>query len=398
MLQEVIEEKVRDISTQIIELRRKLHQHPEVSGSEFETKAILLQALKPYHFEIVEGYYNTGFAIIIRGKKPGRTIGLRMDMDALEMDELVDTPFKSQNKGVMHACGHDGHMAMGVAAAIVLNDMKEHLKGNIKLIFQPAEEDARSGGGAQFMIADGVLTDEPRVDAMVGLHIWPDFMIGQAGTCVGPMMAASDPFKIDITGKGGHASMPNKCVDPILIASHTVIALQSIISRNVDPFETAVVTIGILNSGTRYNTIPETAEIVGTVRTFDEATRQLIKLRIENIAETTAMAYGGIAKVNYTYGYPSVVNEKSMVDCATQSIREVLGPEGYVSVERPAPGGEDFAYFTQKVPSVFIWLGYNKPEEQVHPPHSAYYDFDESILENGAKILCQTAINWLATS
>jgi amidohydrolase len=395
MLHELIEEKVSAISEQIIALRRKLHQHPEVSGSEFETKVILLEAIKPYGFEIIEGYYNTGFVIIIRGSKPGRTIGLRVDMDALEMDELVDKPFKSQNSGVMHACGHDGHMAMGVAAAIVLNDLRDQFEGNIKLIFQPAEENARSGGGAQFMIADGVLEDEPRVEAMVGMHIWPDLMAGQAGTRVGPMMAASDPFKIDIVGQGGHASMPNKCVDPILIASHTVLGLQSIVSRNVDPFEPAVVTIGMLNSGTRYNTIPESAEIIGTVRTFDETTRQLIKTRIENIAETTAMAYGGKATVQYTFGYPSVVNEKGMVDCAAQSIREVLGEVGYVNVERPAPGGEDFAYFTQKVPSVFIWLGYNKTDEKVHPPHSAYYDFDESILDNGTKIFCKTALNWL---
>lgn len=395
MLHELIEEKVNVIGEMIIELRRKLHQYPEKSGSEFETKAILMEAIKDYNFEIVEGYYNTGFAIIIRGAMPGKTIGLRFDMDALEMDELIDKPFKSKNKGMMHACGHDGHMAMGIASAIVLNELKDKFAGNVKLIFQPAEEDARSGGGAQFMIAEGILSDEPQVEAMVGMHIWPDFMIGEAGTRVGPMMAASDPFKIDILGKGGHASMPNKCVDPILIASHMVIALQSIISRNVDPFETAVVTIGILNSGTRYNTIPESAEIIGTVRTFDETTRQLIKSRIENLAEATANAYGGKATVNYTFGYPSVVNNEKMVEFATQSIRTVLGDNGFMKVERPAPGGEDFAYFTQKVPSVFIWLGYNDQTGQIHPPHSAYYDFDESILGSGVKILCQTALNWL---
>lgn len=395
MLHELIVKKANEISDKVIEIRRELHMNPEKSGSEYKTKEILLSALAPYNLEIKTGYYNTGFAVVIRGKHPGPTIGLRFDMDALEMDELVDKPFKSKNQGLMHACGHDGHMSMGIGSALVLNELKEHLSGNIKLIFQPAEEDARSGGGAQYMIKDGVLSDEPKVEAMVGMHIWPELMVGQAGTKPGPLMAASDPFKIEITGKGGHASMPYKCIDPVLIASHTVVAIQSIISRNTDPFEPAVVTVGILKAGSRYNTIPETAEIYGTVRTFDEGTRQLIKKRLEEMATSVATTYGGKAEVTYTLGYPSVMNNAEMVEIASQSITSVLGESGYIQVERPAPGGEDFAYFTQEVPSVFVWLGYSEPDHEVYAPHNPYYDFDESILEKGVSVMCQIAVDWL---
>lgn len=395
MLQNLIVKKASEISKHIIEIRRELHKNPEKSGSEYKTQEILLEALSQTGLEIKKGYYNTGFAVIIRGSHPGPTIGLRFDMDALEMDELIEKPYKSQNQGLMHACGHDGHMAMGIGCALVLNDLKDQISGNIKLIFQPAEEDARSGGGAQYMIRDGVLTDAPKVEAMVGMHIWPELMVGEAGSRVGPLMAASDPFKIVITGKGGHASMPYKCVDPILIASHLVVAIQSIISRNTDPFEPAVVTIGILNAGTRYNTIPETAEIYGTVRTFDEDTRQLIKHRLETLSVSVAESFGGKAEVTYTLGYPSVTNHPEMVDIASKSITKVLGNSGYVDVLRPAPGGEDFAYFSQAVPSVFIWLGYNEANKEVAAPHNPYYDFDESILENGVKIMCQTAIDWI---
>lgn len=395
MLQNLVVKKAAEIAEKIVEIRRELHKCPEKSGSEYKTKEILLNALSDTGLEIKTGYYNTGFAVTIRGSHPGPTVGLRFDMDALEMDELIEKPFKSQNQGLMHACGHDGHMAMGIGCALVLNDLKDHLSGNIKLIFQPAEEDARSGGGAQYMIRDGVLSDEPKVEAMVGMHIWPELKVGQAGTRIGPLMAASDPFKIVITGKGGHASMPYKCVDPILIASHLVVAIQSIISRNTDPFEPAVVTIGILNAGTRYNTIPETAEIYGTVRTFDEETRQLIKRRLETLSVSVAESYGGVAEATYTLGYPSVMNDTEMVNIASKSITKVLGDSGFVDISRPAPGGEDFAYFSQVVPSVFIWLGYNEENNEVAAPHNPYYDFDESILEKGVKIMCQTAIDWL---
>lgn len=392
---ELIQKKADALKDLLILVRRELHRHPEKSGDEHKTKEILLKSLEGLGLEIKEGYYHTGFAVVIRGKNPGKTIGLRFDMDALEMDELIDVPYKSQNKGLMHACGHDGHMAMGIGCAMVLSEMREHFDGQVKLIFQPAEEDARSGGGAQFMIKDGVLLDEPKVDAMVGMHIWPDLKIGEVGSRVGPIMASSDPFMIKVLGKGGHASLPYKCVDPVVIASQIVLSMQSIVSRNVDPFEPAVVSIGILNAGTRYNTIPETAEIYGTVRTFDQGTREVIQNRLKTITEQTAQALGGSAELVLTSGYPPVMNEAQMVALAEASTQKILGQGAYVPIERPAPGGEDFAFFSLEVPSVFMWLGYNNEARDVAPPHSPYYDFDESILPIGVKTLCQLALDWL---
>jgi amidohydrolase len=389
---DAIQKRVQDALPWIIDIRRTIHRHPEKGGAETLTSALVVKKLKELGVEYKTGYYNTGVAAIIKGKHPGKTVGLRFDMDALEMDELTSHDFKSTVPGMMHACGHDGHTAMGLGVAKVLAGMRDELHGTVKLVFQPAEEDAPNGGGAQYMIRDGVMKD-PDVELMLGMHLWPDIDLGKVGTKPGAMMAGSDPFIITIQGKGGHASMPHTAIDPILIGSHIVTALQSVVSRNIDPFEAAVVTVGVFQGGSRYNVIPETAVIRGTVRTFDEAVRLKVRDRVIAIAKKTADALGGEAVVDYRLTYPPLVNDTEVYVKARECIKEALGSDTYVEVARPAPGGEDFAFFAKEVPSTYLFLGYRKPGETTPQPHNPYYDFDESALGIGVRVFVRCALD-----
>ncbi|RKD30539.1 M20 metallopeptidase family protein [Thermohalobacter berrensis] len=393
MFNDKINRLVADIEDWMIEHRRNIHKYPEPSRKEYKTSSKVVSVLESLGLEVEKGYYTTGVVGIIRGKEGGRTLGLRFDMDALEMDELTNLPFASKNKGVMHACGHDGHTAIGLGVAKLLIQLRDEIKGNIKLIFQPAEEDAPNGGGAKYMIEDGVLKN-PNVDAMVGLHLWPALKLGTVGTKVGPIMASSDPFTIEIIGKGAHASLPQEAVDPIVIGSQIVNNLQTIVSRNVDPFEQAVLTIGKFIGGTRYNTIPEKVTLEGTVRTYNEKIRKKVYTRIKEIVEKTAELMGGKATLNYNFGYPATINDEKMVELARKAIKDILGENNYVEIERPATGGEDFAYFAKEVPSVYMWVGYGKENEDVYPPHSPRFDFDEKALSIAVKVLVKLALKW----
>ncbi|QZY54122.1 M20 metallopeptidase family protein [Crassaminicella profunda] len=392
MLNEKIHGLVDEIEDWIIDQRRDFHMHPEPSRKEIRTSERVARLLEELGVEVKKGYYNTGVVGIIKGDKEGKTIGLRFDMDALEMEEMNDIPFKSQNEGVMHSCGHDGHTAIGLGIAKVLIQMKDEIHGNIKLVFQPAEEDAPNGGGAQHMIKDGAL-EEPKVDYMVGAHIWPKLKLGQVGTKSGVLMAASDPFTIDIKGKGIHASLPNMGVDPILIGSQIVTNINTIISRNIDPFEPAVVSIGVFNGGTRYNVIPEEVKLEGTVRSFSEGVREKIHDRLKSVVEETAVALGGNANLHYKFSYPPLMNDEKAVNIAKKSIEELLGEENFVRVNRPEPGGEDFAYFAKEVPSVYMFLGYAEEGKELYAPHNPRFDFNEKVLGIGAKVLIKTALN-----
>ena len=378
----------------MIEQRRDIHQNPEPSCEEFRTSKKVYDILNELGLEVKRGFYKTGVVGVIDGARPGKTIALRFDMDALEMEEKTGLYFASAQKELMHACGHDGHTAMGLGAARILNEMKDQIAGKVKLIFQPAEEDAPGGGGAQHMIEDGVLKN-PTVDAALGMHIWPDLEFGQVGTRPGVIMGASDPFTIDVIGQGVHASQPYQGIDPIVIGSQIVNNLQTIVSRNIDPFEQAVISIGVFQGGTRYNTIPDQVSLKGTVRTFDQEVRDKVYKKIESIAEKTASSLGGEVKLDYTFGYPPVNNDVEMFRTAHKSIRKMLGAEKAVEVDRPAPTGEDFAFFAQEVPATFLWLGCNKEGEETPKLHSPYFNFDEKILSTGVKVLTATAINWL---
>ena len=390
-LNETIRFEVDEILPWIIGLRRDIHMHPELSGKETRTSELVAQTLRELGVEVRKGFYGTGIVGIIRGVAPGRTVGLRFDMDALELEELNDVEYKSTVPGVMHACGHDGHTAMGLGTARVLMKMRDRLQGTVKLIFQPAEEDAPHGGGAQFMIRDGVLSD-PDVDLVLGMHIWPDLLLGIVGTKPGPMMAGSDPFTIKVRGKGGHAAMPHMGVDPVLIGSQIVCSLQSVVSRNVDPFDAAVVTVGVFQGGSRYNVIPETAVLKGTVRSFDEGVRMTVRDRVIAIAEKTAEALGGTAEVDYRLTYPPLINDVSVYKRVRRNIEDTLGRDGYLELPRPASGGEDFAFFAKAVPSVFMFLGCSREGVPAAQPHSPHYDFDESALGIGVRVFVKCAL------
>lgn len=391
-INETIIARTAEVLPWVKEIRRDLHRHPEKSGSETRTSGVVAENLRELGVEVHEGFHVTGLAGIIKGGLPGKTIGLRFDMDALEMQELNTHDFVSTVPGMMHACGHDGHTAMGLGVARVLMGMRDKLPGTIKLLFQPAEEDAQSGGGAQYMIRDGVLKN-PDVDHVIGMHLWPDLELGYIGSKPGPMMAGSDPFIITITGKGGHASMPHTAIDPIYIGSQIVSALQSIVSRNIDPFEQAVVTVGVFSGGTRYNVIPETAKIQGTVRTFDEGVRMKVRERVIAIAEKTAEALGGKVEVDYRLTYPPLVNDAGIFERVRTSAKDILGADKFVDVVRPAPGGEDFAFFAKALPSTFMFLGYRKPGETPVQPHNPHYDFDESAMGTGIQVFVKCAID-----
>ncbi len=388
---ERIEERAKDIGDWIIDHRRTLHKHPEPSRSEHKTSAYVKRTLESMGIEVEEGYYVTGLCGLIRGNHPGPTIGLRFDMDALEMQEENDHEYVSQNKGVMHACGHDGHTAMGLGAARLLHEMREEIHGTIKLIFQPAEEDAPHGGGAQHMIADGVLKN-PDVDCMLGMHLWPSLPFGTIGTKAGPLMASSDPFIMTIRGKGAHASMPHTGIDPILAGAHLVTSLQSIVSRNIDPFEQAVVTVGVFHGGTRYNVIPETVRIEGTVRTFSEEVRQKVYEKVKRLTEHTTEAFETTVELDYKMTYPPLVNDDALVERVFPILDDLLGNERVIRVDRGAPGGEDFAFFAKEIPSVFLFLGYDKEDGNTVQVHNPKFDFDDRVLSTGVAAFTTLAL------
>lgn len=366
--------------------------HPELSQNEYKTSEYIQKVLKELGVEVRTGYHNTGVVGIVEGDQPGPVIGLRFDMDALAMDELAEVSYKSKTPGAMHSCGHDAHMAMGLGAAKVFCSMKDEIKGTIKLIFQPAEEDAPGGGGAQYMIRDGVL-DNPKVDCMLGMHVWPGLELGRVASKPGVMMAASDPFVIKVQGKGVHASMPYMGIDPIVIGSQIVSSLQSIVSRNIDPFDQAVISVGVFRGGTRYNVIPDSVTLEGTVRTFDEETRQTVYKNLNRMVEQVAGAYGGEAVLDYNFSYPPLFNSGDVVSTVQDAVKCILGKESFLTVDRPAPGSEDFAYFSKAVPSAFMFLGTGVAGRENPPLHNPYFDLDESALAYGVKAFVKSALN-----
>jgi amidohydrolase len=391
----VIVDRIRGIVDEfeewMIDQRRKIHQNPELSRQEFETAKLIVNELSNMGIEVEKGYYNTGVVGIIRGHHEGPTIGLRFDMDALQMEEMTNLPFKSIKSNVMHSCGHDGHTAIGLGVARGLMNIKDEIHGTVKLIFQPAEEDAPNGGGAQYMIKEGVLKN-PDVDCMLGMHIWPQLDTGNISVKKGAMMAASDPFVINIQGKGVHASLPHLGTDPIVIGAQIVNNIQTIVSRNIDSFEQAVISIGVFKGGMRYNVIPDKVVLEGTVRTFNEEVRMNIYNRLKLIVENTAQSLGGQATLNYKFSYPSLVNDDKIVDFVKDNVKELLGEENCILLDRPISTGEDFAYFAKAVPSAFIFLGARKDGVDNYPLHNPYFDFNEKALAIGVKVLMTAAI------
>jgi amidohydrolase len=390
---QVIHELVQKYRSTFIGYWKDFHKHPEPSHKEIRTAAKVAEILKNLGMEVKEGVGGTGVVGLLRGTQTGPTIALRADMDALQIKEETGCDFASMNEGVMHACGHDSHTAMLLGAAHVLSELKAHIRGNIKFIFQPAEEDSPVGG-APAMIKDGVLED-PKVEAIFGIHVWPTLETGVMGIKEGVMSAASDRLKMSILGKSTHAATPEFGVDAVVITSQVISALQTIISRNVSPLDSAVITFGKIEGGSRYNIVADRVDLDGTVRTFNPDTRKLVAEKISQIAKGVSSSMGGDCIVDYKWGYPPTMNDPSVTQIAKETILETLGENGLYEISMPNPGGEDFAFFSEKVPAAFAWLGCRPkgiPPENFPKLHNNKFLPDEEALPIGVTYLCQVAL------
>ena len=380
---EEIKKDVERITPDLIRWRRDFHRLPEVAFREERTSKVLRQYLEGLGIP-VHSLAKTGLRAELKGRPDGKTLALRADIDALPLQEENECDYKSENPGAMHACGHDGHMAIVMAAAKILSEKRDKLKGNVVFLFQPSEE--LPPGGAKPMIEEGALEG---VDAVFGLHLWQNLPTGKIGVVKGPMMAASDNFSVCVKGKAGHGSMPHQTVDPIYVASQLVVNIQSIVSRNVDPLKPAVVSFGVFQGGTINNIIPDDVLLKGTVRSFDPEVQELAERRLGDIIKDTCLAFGAEGKLVYERGYPALVNHATEVDFLLDVVKKTLGGDRAVEFD-PIMGGEDFAYFLQKVPGAFFFFGSGDGNE--YPHHHPKFNIDEKALPEAALLL--TALAW----
>ncbi len=377
----------------ITEIRHDLHAHPELGYEEHRTSGVVQRELKAAGVEFVAGLAGgTGVLALVPStgnSATAPTVALRADMDCLPIEENTGVPYASQTPGKMHACGHDGHTSILIGAARQLVKIPER-PNNVLLVFQPAEE---GGAGGKRLCDEGVLAGKvlgKPVDMIFGLHGFPYMKVGELGTRTGPLLAAADWFTIDVRGRGGHAAMPHAGVDPIVVSSHIVTALQSIASRNAPPLDSIVVTIGVIKSGTAHNVIPDTATMVGTLRTLTPETRDMGERRIKEISSGIARAFGATAEVDFTRGYPVTYNDAK----ATRHLRSVLGGSGLHEEDvSPVMGGEDFSYYGQHVPACFYWLGLLNDGQDRYPNlHAPEFDFNDKALPVGIQAMCELAL------
>jgi amidohydrolase len=376
---------------ELIDVRRDLHAHPELAFEEIRTAGVVAERLKAMGLAARTGVGKTGVLATIKGGRPGRTVLLRADMDALPIHEENQTPYRSLADGKMHACGHDCHTSILLGITKQLLADADSLPGSVRLCFQPAEE---SGGGALSMIADGAL-EGPKPDAAFGLHVWQDLDLGKVGVTTGAFMAAVDEFTVTVTGKGAHAAMPHFGVDPVVCAAHIVTALQSIASREVSPLLEVVVSVTQFHAGSAFNIIPESAWLNGTCRVFDDEVWKSLPGRFERIVEGVARTFGCTAKIEYQRHNRPTVNHAGMAVIAREAAAEVVGRENVVEDLRTM-GGEDFSWFLEKVPGCFIAIGSrNTAKGLIHAHHHPRFDVDEGCLAIGAEVLLRTARRFL---
>ncbi len=386
-------ELANNIKDELIDNRRTLHKSPELAYCEENTSAFIQKKLEEMGIEYKTGYAKTGVVGIIRGKKgDGKTVLLRADMDALPITELNDVDYRSQYEGRMHACGHDAHVTVLLGAAKILKQLENDFYGNIKLMFQPAEEGT---GGAEPMIKDGLLNN-PKVDAAFALHVEPTYDCGKIAIKSGALMASPDGFEITVTGKGGHGGYPHNTIDPILTAAKIVEGLQSINSRNIDATIPSVVSVCAISGGEFYNVIPDTVTLRGTTRAFDLTTRKELFDRIEQISNGICSAMGASCECKFDYLYPPLVNDENMTQHVSVSASQVIGEENVVSLKAPFMGGEDFSYVANEVEAAYFYLGCRNEEKGcVNPWHSANFNIDEDCLPIGAAVMANCALSYL---
>jgi amidohydrolase len=402
-----IEKLTAAVQPELIAWRRHLHQNPELSNREVETAKYVAERLRSFGLEPRTGIARNGVVAVLQGGRPGPVVALRADMDGLPVREETDVPFASKvtaeyegnQVGVMHACGHDAHVAILLATAKVLSQIKDRIPGSVKFIFQPAEEGApldERPAGAEAMVKEGVMQD-PKVDAVFGLHVFANIPTGVITYRSGPFMAASDMFEILITGKQTHGSSPWRGVDPIVVGSQIVTALQTIVSRHVDITRLpAIVSVGQFQSGVRNNIIPETARLVGTIRTFDEKVQDDIHARVKKIAESIAASAGATADVKIHRGYPVTFNDPALTAQMLPTLERVA--PGKVKESELITGAEDFTYFQREAPGLFVFLGITPPDQvgKAAANHSPLFYVDEAALPTGVKALANLAVDYLA--
>ena len=379
-----------ELEAQAIAWRRELHANPELSFHEHETARFVEERLRSLGQYELERPTPTSVVARLRGDRPGRVLALRADMDALPIDEEADVPFRSRVPGVMHACAHDGHTAMLLAAATILAERRSELAGEVRLVFQHAEE--LPPGGAQELVAAGVMDG---VDLVVGAHLMTGYPAGQVAAQPGPLMAAADSIAIEIRGRGGHAAYPHTTVDPVVVAAHAVTALQQVVAREVDPLDNAVVSVTRVHAGIADNVIPETVQLGGTVRTFRPETRAAVREAIERVLRGVTEAHGAGYDYTFTEGYAAVVNDADAAALVAEAARREIGGEHVVEVA-PIMGGEDFSAYLATVPGVFFFVGAQSVEAGPVPHHSPRFVIDESALRTGIGVLARTALDALS--
>lgn len=382
----------KKILPDVIKIRRALHERPELAFEEVATGKFIASELTRLGIKVRRGIGKTGLVGILNGSGRSGGVGLRADMDALPITEETGLSFASRNKGVMHACGHDSHMAMLLGAARILSALKDEIPGTVKFIFQPSEE--KNPGGAPAMITDGALAD-PKVDAIFGQHITTDLPTGKLGFRSGPLMASADEIYITVLGRGGHGAKPHNAVDPIVISAQIIVELQMVISRMKDPLEPSVLTIGSIHGGTATNIIPDSVKLSGTLRTMNEEWRKKALVLIEKTAVQCTRGFGGDCKVEVSHGYPVLVNSESETGLAFGTASALFG-KAAAKIAPPQMGAEDFAYYLQKVPGSFWWIGAaNKELGATASIHSARFKVDEAAFMYGAAQLASVAIEYL---
>ncbi len=372
-------------------LRRDFHLHPELGFREFRTAGVVARELIELGYEIKTGIGKTGVVALLEGKNPGPTLMLRFDMDALPIQEMNDASYASINPGVMHACGHDAHTAIGLAVARLLKEHQAELSGTVKFVFQPAEEGL---GGANAMIQEGVLED-PRPDRAMGLHVWNEKPVGWLGVTAGAIMSASEIFRIKIRGRGGHGGIPHMAVDPVLASAQVVNALQSIVSRNVDPLRAAVISVTMIHGGDAYNIIPSEVELQGTIRTLGDGVREIVLQKFDQVVNSVAQAMGCEAEIQVESSTPAVVNHAQVAQ-RVQMVAQELFPESNLDTNYRSMVAEDMALFLQEIPGCFVFVGsanHQKGLDYAH--HHPRFDIDEAALKQGIALISAAALDYL---
>jgi amidohydrolase len=396
-VQRTIIERIRVLSNKdlpkLVKLRRELHQHPELGYSEFRTSQRVARELKKLGIKVKTGVAKTGVVGVLAGKKKGKTVALRADMDALPITEETNLPYKSKRPGLMHACGHDAHMACVIGAAMILSQLKDELSGNVKLIFQPSEESPP--GGAKPMIREGVL-ENPKVSGIFGLHCDSAIPVGKIGVKEGPFMAQADSFDIIIKGISAHGARPHDGIDAVVAASQAIQVLQTIVSRKIDPLQPVVVSLGKIQGGTKRNIICSEVRLEGTARSLTKDVAQRIPRLIESMLSGVAKSSGASFELDYRKGYPVLINHPKATDLARSIISRLFGEQAIFEIRKPLMGAEDFAFFLQKVPGTFLRLGIRNPKKKaVYPWHHPQFAVDEDAIGIGASLLAGLAFHFL---